>query len=458
MATAAWPSRLPWPNGKIRETVQMTRSLRTRPWLPDGAATRIDSILGDLDGAADDVLDRRVHDLVDRNREIHERSCVNLNPAANVMNPRAEALLSAGLGSRPSLGYAGEKYETGLEAVEEIEVIAAELTSQVFRAPFVEIRIPSGAIANLMAFLACTSSGDSVIVPPASIAGHVTHHLAGAAGLRGLVVHEAPIDPDRYTVDVDGLRRLALDVRPTLISLGGSLNLTHHPVAAVRRVADEVGATVLFDAAHLGGLIAGGAWPDPLADGAHVMTMSTYKSLGGPPSGLLVTTQADIAERVEAIAYPGLTANFDAAKSAALAITLLDWRSVGAAYADEMVRSASRLADELLGRELPVRLADGRPTLSHAFALTTADGDALARRLRRSNLLTSAIGVPPGGPGGDGAVRLGTNEAVRWGMTVDDMPELARLLAAAIRSDDPESLADEVAAFRRPFDRVHFVR
>ena len=121
----------------------MTRSLRQRTWLPDDATRRIDDILGGLDGADDERLDRRLHDLVDRNREIHERDCVNLNPAANAMNPRAEALLAAGLGSRPSLGYAGAKYETGLEAVEEIEVVAAELASQVFRAPYIEARIPS---------------------------------------------------------------------------------------------------------------------------------------------------------------------------------------------------------------------------------------------------------------------------------------------------------------------------
>ena len=85
----------------------------------------------------------------------------------------------------------------------------------------------------------------------------------------------------------------ALRLRPKLITIGGSLNLFPHPIREIRAIADEVGALVLFDAAHLCGMIAGHAWQQPLDEGAHVMTMSTYKSLGGPPSGLIVTNDAD---------------------------------------------------------------------------------------------------------------------------------------------------------------------
>ncbi|HAW47019.1 MAG TPA: serine hydroxymethyltransferase, partial [Roseovarius sp.] len=98
-------------------------------------------------------------------RRIHDDECFNLNPATNVMNPRAEALLASGLGSRPSLGYPGDKYETGLEAIEEIEVIAAGLAAQVFGARYAEIRTPSGAIANLMGFMATCQPGDTIIAP-----------------------------------------------------------------------------------------------------------------------------------------------------------------------------------------------------------------------------------------------------------------------------------------------------
>ena len=120
------------------------------------------------------------------------------------MNPRAEAVLAADLGSRPSLGYPGDKYEMGLEAIEQIEVIAADLACRVFGASYAEVRVGSGALANLYAFMATCRPGDTIIAPPADIGGHVTHHAAGAAGLYGLTTLSAPVDADGYTVDVDG--------------------------------------------------------------------------------------------------------------------------------------------------------------------------------------------------------------------------------------------------------------
>ena len=176
----------------------------------------------------------------------------------------------------------------------------------------------------------------------------------------------------RYTVDVDALRADAQRLRPKLITIGGSLNLFPHPIAEIRAIADEVGALVLFDAAHMSGMIAGHAWQQPLEEGAHVMTMSTYKSLGGPPSGLIVTNDAAIAERLDAIAYPGLTANFDAAKSAALAVTLLDWKVHGRAYAAAMAATATALAEALVDRGVPVFARDRGITRSHQFAIEAA--------------------------------------------------------------------------------------
>jgi len=433
-----------------------------RPWLPAASAARIDWIDAALAGATSAALAARIEALAVENRTIHERDCFNLNPATNVMNPRAEALLASGLGGRPSLGYPGDKYETGLEAIEEIEVIAANLASEVFGARFAEIRVGSGALANLYAFMATCKPGDAIIAPPATIAGHVTHHDAGAAGLYGLTVHHAPVDADGYTVDLDGLRVLALRVRPKLITIGQSLNLWAHPVADLRAIADEVGARLLFDAAHQCGMIAGGVFANPLDQGADLMTMSTYKSLGGPAGGLILTNDADLAQRIEAIAYPGLTANFDVAKSAALAITLLDWRDCGAAYARAMVDTARALAGGLAAEGLALFATAQGITGSHQFALLAGDrggGQAAAKRLRQAGFLACGIGLPlPPVPGDTNGLRLGTPEICRWGMTPADMPRLAGLIAAALRSPDPERMAAETADWRRTFDRVRFIR
>lgn len=427
--------------------------LAPRPWVSSDAFVQRSA--DRLAIASPSELAAIVVELADMNRRLHNEDCVNLDPAANTMNPRAEALLAAGLGSRPSLGHPGDKYETGLEAIEQIEIVAAELAAQVFDAPYVEVRVGSGAMANLYAFMATCRPGDTIIAPPPTIGGHVTHHAAGAAGWFGLETVAAPVDADRYTVDVDALAALARDVRPALITIGGSLNLTWHPVAAIRGIADDVGATLLFDAAHLSGLIAGGAWPNPLDEGAHAMSFSTYKSLAGPPAGLLVTTDAAIAERVDAIAFPGLTANFDAGNTAALAVTLADWLTHGAAYAAAMTSTARRLAGALADADLPVHRTEDGATRSHAFAIDAGPGagHTTAHRLRSANLLSSAIGLPHDAGAG---VRIGVNEIVRRGIEGDDADELGELIARAWHADDPATVAPDVSAFRRRFVDVRY--
>ncbi len=436
--------------------------LALRPWVPAQCETRVQAIATETAQAGNAAVDARIEALIQRNQQIHERECFNLNPATNVMNPRAEAALARGLGSRPSLGYPGDKYEMGLQAIEEIEVIAAELAAEVFGATHAEIRVASGALANLYGFMALAKPGDAIIAPPGSIGGHVTHHADGCAGLYGLVTHAAPVNADGYTVDLDALRELALRVRPRVITIGGSLNLFAHPVAGVRAIADEVGAKVLFDAAHQCGIIAGQAWANPLAQGAHLMTMSTYKSLGGPAGGLIVTNDAAIAERLDAIAFPGMTANFDAAKSAALAITLLDWREHGRAYAQAMIDTARAFAQALAGAGIPVFAADRGFTTSHQFAIPAAGfggGQVASKTLEKAGFLACGIGLPIDPVAGDmNGLRIGTPELVRWGVSVADIPEIAALVAEALRSNDPASIAPRTRALRARFDRLHFIR
>ena len=435
--------------------------LAPRPWWPEPCQTRLAQIAASLPAATAETASR-IEGLIARNAETHDARCFNLNPAANVMNPRAEAALARGLGARPSLGWPGDKYETGLEAIEEIEVIAGALAAGIFNARHAEVRVPSGAMANLFGFMALARPGDHIIAPPASIGGHVTHQRAGCAGLYGLECHAAPVNADGFTLDLDALEVMARKLKPRLITLGGSLNLFAHPVREVRAIADTVGAHLLFDAAHQCGLFAGGAWPNPLDEGAHLMTMSTYKSLGGPPGGLVVTNEAELAERLDRIAFPGLTANFDVAKSAALAISLLDWRDGGSAYARDMIETAQALAGALQRLDVEIFAAEHGFTRSHQFALRArkqGGGQAMARHLRAANILASGIGLPDAPVEGDmNGLRLGTPEIVRFGMGTDDMKELASLIARALAEADPTKIAADTSRFRARFRRLSHIR
>jgi glycine hydroxymethyltransferase len=330
--------------------------------------------------------------------------------------------------------------------------------AKIFCAKFAEIRVPSGAMANLFSFMSICEPGDTIIVPPASIGGHVTHHKPGCAGLFGLNIIEAPIDKDYYTLDVDQLRELALKERPKLITLGGSLNLFEHPVSEVSSIAKEVGARLLFDAAHQCGLIAGKAWENPLDHGADVVTMSTYKSLGGPPGGVIVTNDPEIAKKIDVIAFPGMTANFDAAKSAALAVTMLDWQDYGKDYVAEMVLMAKTLASCLEDYDVPVFFGALGHTRSHQFAVLAdkyRGGQEASKLLRKSGFLTCGIGLPVQDIEGDmNGVRFGTPELVRWGMKAKHSNKLAELVAKALKG---HNVSDQVSKWRRTFNKIHFV-
>jgi glycine hydroxymethyltransferase len=437
------------------------QSLKTQSWATAASQELITRIASQVDTKAGADVQKWIEDLAQENHRLHDIEGINLNPATNILNPRAEKLLSSGMGSRASLGHPGDKYETGLGAIEQIEIITQELACEVFGSTYAEFRVPSGAIANLYAFMATTEPHDTIIAPPASIGGHVTHHKGGSAGLYRLNTISAPVDQTGYTIDIDALRKLAHEVKPKLITVGGSLNLFHHPIAQVRAIADEVGAKVLFDAAHLCGMIAGKVWPQPLVEGAHLMTFSTYKSLGGPAGGLIVTNDDEIAQKLDAIAYPGLTANFDAAKTAALGITLQDWKSVGRDYAQMMVKTSQALAQQLQNLGVNIFAADKGFTTSHQFAILAAPyggGQTAARRMGEAGLLACGIGLPIEQVEGDlNGLRIGTPEIVRIGMKVEHMQDLAGFIARSLdTSAEPKSIQREITEWRKQFSGVHY--
>jgi glycine hydroxymethyltransferase len=213
----------------------------------------------------------------------------------------------------------------------------------------------------------------------------------------------------------------------------------------------------------MGGIIAGKRFQQPLAEGAHLMTMSTYKAFGGPPSGLVLTTEEALAKRIDKIAYPGLTANFDLGKTAALAISVLDLLDHGEAYADRCIANARGLATALERQGIAVHRVKGRPhTESHHLALPAAPhggGQSAARRLAEANIMLCGIGLPLPALAGDlNGIRIGTQEVTRLGMGSDAMEEIAGLMARMLNKDLPQDVRKDVIAFRRGYQNLHYVR
>jgi glycine hydroxymethyltransferase len=156
-----------------------------------------------------------------------------------------------------------------------------------------------------------------------------------------------------------------------------------------------------------------------------------------------------------------MTANFDAAKSAALAVSLLDWREHGTAYAAQMIAVAQALAGALQDEGIPVYATAQGITASHQFAVEAArfgGGQAASRHLRQAGFLACGIGLPIAAVDGDmNGLRIGTPELVRWGVSTADAPHLARLIAQALSSETPGALLAEVSALRHTFDRLHYI-
>lgn len=444
---------------------EQTHPYTIREWVPEAIEQAIAADAARYQSMSADQLEAELSSLLRDHDRYMDGQCINLYAGTNIMNPRAVKYLASSVGSRPSLGYPGEKYEMGMQHAEQIEIIAAELLKEIFKCQFAEFRVGSGSLANLYTYMATTNPGDVVMAFSEAAAGHVTHHQAGAAGLYKLDIHEVPYNAAQMTVDLIALREQVQTLHPKLIIVGGSMCLFPYPVAEVRAIADEVGAYVMFDAAHMSGLIAGGEFQQPLAEGAHIMTSSTYKSFGGPPSGMILTNKPELAQRLDAIAYPGLTANFDLSKTAALIVAALDIREYGTDYAKMCIENAQRLAEELATRDVPVHHVAGKGyTASQHVALPAhnyAGGMTGSLLLEKANLLVSGIGLPLPPIDGDAfnAIRLGTQEITRWGMKPDDMPQIAELISRVlVNGEKPEQVKPDVITYRSQFQTLEYIR
>jgi len=257
--------------------------------------------------------------LAERSEKWIDRACINLYAASNLMSPTARSLLSSTIATRVAEGHPGAKHQQGVRYIEKIEALATETAKKLFHTQYAELRALSGTMANAIAYSSLAGIGDTVMSLNVSDGGHISYRKFGVAGLLGIKTEDLPFDSRRMNVDLTRLSDSIKKVKPKLIVLGGSLILFPYPLEDVREIAEATGCMIHYDAAHVAGLIPGGQFQDPLSEGAKVMTASTYKTLGGPPGGLVLSNDHKIAKRIDSAAFPRTTASIHYNRIAAIA-------------------------------------------------------------------------------------------------------------------------------------------
>lgn len=252
-----------------------------------------------LDCAADpQAMQQAVVDAVTRNARWRGDECLNLLAPEAPMSPTVRALLAAEVGQRAAEGHIGpaHRWFAGTKHIDEIEALCVELLKRVFGARYADHRLVASMIGNLAVYAALTAPGDAIMSVTQPFGGHSSNRSDGPAGVRGLRIHDVPIDPVELEVDLPAFARTARAVRPVIVALGASMTLFPFPVAAMAEIVAEWGGRVFYDGAHQLGLIGGGRFQDPLREGARVLTGSAGKTFSGPQSGVILWDDPELTD------------------------------------------------------------------------------------------------------------------------------------------------------------------
>jgi len=314
--------------------------------------------------------------------------------------------------------------------------------------------------ANIAAFFALADPGDTIISLDVPQGGHISHVQYSAAGVRGLRVVSHPFDAETMTIDPDRMVANIREIEPRIVLLGGSLFLFPHPVREACDAAREVDATLVYDGAHVLGLIAGKRFQDPLREGASVVTGSTHKTFPGP-QGAIIACDEEHSDAIDEAVFPGTVSNHHLHHLAGLAVSLAEMIEFGEDYASQVIANAKRLAQALYERGFDVLCEPYGFTESHQVAVNvTKTGGSIeaATRLEDANIIVNKNLLPGDNvtktvePSG---IRIGTQELTRIGMGASEMDAIAELIKRVVLdSESPTSVRSDVIELKRGYQKV----
>jgi glycine hydroxymethyltransferase len=405
----------------------------------------------------------------------HERwfsESLPLVASENVASRTVRQVLASDLGHRYAEGWPGERVYAGCRFIDQIELEAIDLAKSLFNAEFADVRPVSGACANLAVYSALSDPGDTMMALSIQNGGHISagkKEFSGTAGLvHGLDIEYLVFDKENMNVDVDETKKKLKAIQSAgkkvkIVMFGGSLFLFPHPVKDLVEAVMEVGATPCYDAAHVAGLIAGRQFQDPLAEGAHVMSFSTHKTLFGPQGGVVVS-KAQYGEALKKSVFPGTSSNHHLHNVAAKALTFAEFLKFGPSYSKAVVANARTLAETLAQKGENILGENHGYTQSHQVAIDVTkygDGGQVEKKLENMNIIVNRQLLPGDLQAGrhytnPGGIRLGVSELTRLGMGKSEMKEVADVLHVALTTDKVELVKRRVRGLRRLHQRVKY--
>lgn len=393
--------------------------------------------------------------------EHHERmkNSINLIASENITSARVREALATDLSHRYAEGLPGERLYEGCEYIDIIENIAIDLSKKLFNAEHANVQPISGVVANMASFFALTKPNDLLMALNVPYGGHISHAEVSAAGIRGLKILSHPFNDQKMNIDADAMKRDIIKNKPNVVLLGGSLFLFPHPVEEAREAADEVGAKVMYDGAHVLGLIAGGKFQDPLKKGADLLVGSTHKTFPGPQGGIILTTN-ELRDRINNAVFPGVVSNHHLHHVAALGIAVSEMLQFGKDYAAQIIKNSKSLAQNLYELGFNVLCEDQGFTESHQVAMDVkriCNAAKMAKDMESNNIILNKNLLPwderkrTNDPSG---IRLGTQEITRRGLKEAQMAEVAEFIKKVAM--DNKNVKDEVSEFMRQYTNVHY--
>ncbi|DAC20842.1 MAG TPA: aminotransferase class I/II-fold pyridoxal phosphate-dependent enzyme [Candidatus Poseidoniales archaeon] len=375
----------------------------------------------------------------------------------NIVSPAVRNIVSSDLHGRYAEGLPGKRYYQGCDDFDTIEALGIDLAQKVFGANFANIQSTSGTVSNIGALKALAKPGDAITAVSTADGGHISHARMGAVGLRDLNLTTYPWNEERMEPDIDAACKTIREVKPKVALFGQSVFLFPTPLEEMAAAAKEVGASVMYDGAHVLGLIAGGQFQDPLREGADLMTGSSHKTFPGPQGGFLLSSSEDetFQRRLNNAMFPGVCSSYHLHHVAGKVMALAEFMEYGEAYARDTVSNAQAFAEALASEGFDV-LAESRGyTASHQVLTRHGDLDSgagarAAQRLEEAGIITN-MNMLPGdtkalSPSG---LRLGVQELTRVGFTNDDMKDVARFYARVLlNEEDTKRVRQDVQALK----------